>query len=73
MLEHHQRPDVEDHQSVNTPVPLPTVDNVVRLLLNIWKLIMTFEDPDESILGNTFPNRDYFLVFTVYGYICQVL
>ena len=33
VLEHHQRPEVEDHQSVNTQ--LPTVEDGVGLLWNI--------------------------------------
>ena len=37
-----QRPEVEDHQSVNTQ--LPTTDDGVWLLWNIWKLNVNVED-----------------------------
>ena len=42
MLGHHQRPEVEDHQSVNTQ--LPTAEDGIGLLWNIRKLNVSVED-----------------------------
>ena len=42
MLGHHQRPEVEDHLSVNTQ--LPTAEDGVGLLWNIRKLNVSVED-----------------------------
>ena len=42
VLGHHQHPEVEDHQSVNTQ--LPTAEDGVGLLWNIPKLNVSVED-----------------------------
>ena len=42
VLGHHQRPEVEDHPSVN--IQLPTAEDRVGLLWNIRKLNVSAED-----------------------------